>query len=123
MEVLIVEDKVELGQLWARDLESQGAVVYLATSEDAAMDVLRDEDVDMIVADLDLSGSGAIAIADYAAYRRPDARVVFVTATSFFSDGQVFTMCPNACAFLPAQTSPADLAAVVAHHGARRHKA
>ena len=60
-----------------------------------------------------------MAVADYAAYRHPDARLIFVTATSFFSDGSIFAMSPNVCAFLPARTPPEDLAAVVEFHGNR----
>ena len=40
-----------------------------------------------------------------------------ITNTSFFSDGSIFRHIPNACAFLPSATPPADLAAVVGHYG------
>lgn len=86
------------------------------------MQVLRDRMVDVIVADLDLPGSGAMAVADYAAFRQPEARVVFVTASSFFSDGAVFAAAANACACLPTGTAPGDLAQIVAHHATRPRK-
>ncbi|EAQ13089.1 response regulator [Rhodobacterales bacterium HTCC2654] len=91
----------------------------LTQTAEAGFDRLREGHVDMIVADLDLPGSGAMAVADYAAYRHPAAKVVFVTASSFFSDGLVFSMSPNACAFLPSKTPPEDLATIVSHHGDR----
>ncbi|WP_292019043.1 response regulator [Maritimibacter sp. UBA3975] len=119
VDVLIVETDADLGRLWQRHLERQGARATLVRTTETAFDRLRDGHVDMIVADLDLPGSGAMAVADYAAYRHPAAKVVFVTASSFFSDGSVFSMSPNACAFLPSRTPPEDLVAVVTHHGDR----
>ena len=58
-----------------------------------------------------LDHGSALAVADFASYRRPDCRVIFVTNTSFFSDGSIFRHCANACAYLQSQTEPADLAA------------
>ena len=37
----------------------------------------------------------AMAVADFASYRRPEARVIFVTNTSFFSDGSIFAHSPS----------------------------
>ncbi|EPX77261.1 hypothetical protein thalar_02983 [Litoreibacter arenae DSM 19593] len=42
--------------------------------------------------------------------------MVFVTSSSFFSDGSIFRYMPNACAMVPSSTLPADLAAVVEYH-------
>ncbi|MAQ84623.1 response regulator transcription factor [Psychromarinibacter halotolerans] len=117
MQVLIVESEPGLAEVWASHLRRQGAAVTTALSQDAAVQVLQNEDVDVIVLDLVLEGGSAIAVADFASYRRPEARVVFVTNTSFFSDGSIFRHIPNACAFLPSATPPADLAAVVGHYG------
>ena len=64
----------------------------------------------------DPKGSSAIALADFASYRRPDAKVIFVSSSSFFSDGSIFQLSGNAHAFLPSSTPPEDLAAVVEHH-------
>jgi DNA-binding NtrC family response regulator len=123
MRVLIVEANADLGSLWARHIERQGNEPVLVAGADAAFEAMRLRAPEVIVADLDLAEGGALAVADYAAYRHPDARVIFVTASSFFSDGSVFQHSPNACAFLPLGTSPEDLAAVVAFHGARRASA
>lgn len=124
MKVLIVESSAELGALWARVLTRNAMEVTVAATEDAAIAHLQNCDTpDIIVADLDLPGAGAMAVADYAAYRHPDARIIFVTAASFFSDGSIFAHSPNACAFLPARTAPEDLAAVVEFHGRRSRAA
>lgn len=117
MHVLIVESAPELAELWSRHLRRQGVTVTVALSEPDAVRVLQECAVDVIVLDLVLSEGSAFAVADYASYRQPAARVIFVTNTSFFSDGSIFQHIPNACAFLPCGTPPDDLAAVVDHYG------
>jgi len=116
MRVLIVESDPALAGLWRRYLERQEAEVRVATSEPEAVDALTAASVDVIVLDLVLDQGSAFAVADVARFRQPMARVIFVTNTSFFSDGSIFQHIPNACAFLPSATSPEDLAAVVDHY-------
>ena len=115
MTVLIVESEAELGRLWMRHLERLGMAVVLVHSQEAAIQALYGSDFDIIVLDLVLTGGSALAVADFASYRRPDARVIFVTNTSFFSDGSIFAHSPNACAFVQSGTPPEDLAAMVEH--------
>ena len=117
MRVLIVESDPNLGWLWKRHVERYSATVTLVGSQEEAVEHLEHEDVEIIVLDLVLTNGSAIAVADYAAYRHPEAKVVFVTNTTFFSDGSIFQHIPNACAFLPSATPPEDLAAVVEHYG------
>lgn len=118
MNVLIVESRPELAVLWQRHLERQGMFVELAASQDQAVDHLSAHDTDIIVLDLVLEGGSALAVSDFASYRWPKARVIFVTDTTFFSDGSIFNHACNACAFLPAATPPEDLAAMVEHYAA-----
>ncbi|MBE1285883.1 MAG: response regulator [Rhodobacteraceae bacterium] len=120
MNVLIVESNPDLGGLWKRHLERQGAVVTLVPSQEAAIHALYGDDYDIIVLDLVLESGSALAVADFASYRRPDARVIFVTNTSFFSDGSIFAHSPNACAFVQSGTLPEDLAAMVEHYASSR---
>ena len=116
MIVMIVEPNPDLGRLWKRHMERQGAEVHLVAGQDAAFDILRAHTVDMIVLDLVLQQGSALAISDYASYRRPKAQVIFVTNTTFFSDGSIFLHSPNACAFLQSSTPPEDLTAMVMHY-------
>lgn len=117
MQVLIVQGAAELGAIWQRHLARAGNDVFLAKDQAGAIGHLSQRPIDIIVLDLvPLSGS-ALAIADYASYRHPNARVIFVTNTSFFSDGSIFAHCANACAFLPSDTAPEDLTAMVEHYG------
>lgn len=116
MNVLIVLEKLELGAIWRRALERQGANVSLVASEVEAIELLARQKFDVIVLDVVLDKGSAFAVSDYANYKHPDARVVFVTNTSFFSDGSIFQHCSNACAFVPMATPPEDLAAMVEHY-------
>ena len=116
MEVLIVESQPELGHLWKSCLERQGMHVSLATDHDQAIEALRTNAFEMIILDLVLANGQALGIADYASYRRPEARIIFVTNTSFFSDGSIFQLSSNACAFVQSATPPEDLAAMVQHY-------
>ena len=120
MQVLIVESNPDLGGLWQRHLQRMGADVELALDQGAAIHALRMRPFDIIVLDLVLEDGAALAIADFASYRRPDARVIFVTNTSFFSDGSIFNVSSNACAFIQSGTPPEDLAAMVEHYGVSR---
>lgn len=118
MNVLIVESNPDLGGLWKAHVERlcEGRVALAATQQDAIALVLR-QPWDIIVLDLVIDGGSAMAVSDFASYRQPDAKVIFVTNTTFFSDGSIFNHCANACAFLPTTTQPEDLANMVAHYG------
>ena len=88
----------------------------MAHDAERAVRVLNHEAVDVLVINLSLDEGAALSIADYAAYRRPKAKVVFVTSKSFFSDGSIFQHATNAAVMLPEDTRPQDLAAVVEHY-------
>ena len=78
---------------------------------------LRIWDADVLILNILLAEGSALAVADYASYRLPEAQIIFVTNTSFFSDGPIFSFAPNACAFVQTATPPEDLAAMVEHYG------
>jgi DNA-binding NtrC family response regulator len=118
MRVLIVESENCLADLWQRHLERMGMDVQRCNGQTDAIWHLGEHATDIIILDLVLSDGSALAVADYASYRLPDARVIFVTSTSFFSDGSIFSFAPNACAFVRTGTKPEDLAAMVEHYGA-----
>lgn len=119
MKVLIVQSDRHLAAAWCHQLEGTGAAVRVVEDQDGATRVMHDEQVDVIVLDLMLASGSALAVADFASYRQPDCRVLFVTDTPVFSDGSIFRHCANACAYLPTTTPPSDLAAMVEHYGAR----
>ena len=64
-----------------------------------------------------LRNGSALAVADFASYRQPEAQVIFVTNSAFFSDGSIFAHSANARAMFPSSGRPSDLAAMVEHYG------
>ena len=116
MRVLIVESESVLARKWAAHLNRLGWDVRIAQDQATAIEVLQTEAVQMMLLDLDLASGSALAIADYAGFRQPQLRVVFVTNRRVFSDGSIFRHCANACAFLPTGAPVDDLAALVEHY-------
>ena len=117
MRVLIVQSNPGLSNLWTRHLERLGARVDQASTAQDALTVLQTIQFDVIVLDLVLREGSALTVADFANFSMPDANVVFVTDTTFFSDGSIFAHSANARAFLKTATPPADLAEIVCHYG------
>jgi len=117
MKVLIVQSNEHLGRIWSRHLERLSAKVTCVQTGQMALEMIENQTYDVIVVDLVLSEGSALTVADTAQFRQPDANVVFVTDTSFFSDGSIFVHSPNARAFLKSNTPPDDLAAIVEHYG------
>ncbi|WP_341366870.1 response regulator [Yoonia sp. BS5-3] len=117
MRVLIVQSNANLGGLWRRHLERLQATVTLVSTGEAALSLLEESSFDVIVLDLVLEEGSALTIADFAEFRQPEANVVFVTDTTFFSDGSIFNHSANARAFIQTATPPKDLAAIVHYYG------
>jgi len=118
MNILIVEDCSELAKLWQRALERVGAVVARSQSVTEAIYQIQSQCFDVIVTNLICDGVPTMPVADYAAYRSPKSQVIFVTNTSFFSDGSIFRLCANAAGFLQRDTPPENLAALAQHYAA-----
>lgn len=117
MRVLIVEESAQLGALWTRHLERQGAEVSLATTQNKAVQALNTAHYDVLIVDLSFSDGSTLAITDLASYRFPDISVIVVSPDNFFSSAKVFEMIPNARSCLQTTVAPDDLVAVVEHYG------
>ncbi len=117
MDVLIVTGEDELASLWGRHLERSGATVRHAVTQEVAISALDTGPVDVVILNMTLDGGSAIAVADYAGYRHPKAKVISVTNDSFFSNGAVFDLLPNVRAQVANTTPPDDLVAMVEHYG------
>ena len=117
MRVLIVEGVADLGWLWKRHLDRQGCLTDLVSGQEAAVQALRETEYDVIVLDLMIPEGSAFAVSDFASYRQPEARVIFVSRSAFFSDGSIFNHSPNARAMIPSDSPPSDLVALVEHYG------
>jgi len=116
MRILLVQHNEYLSNLWTRFLQRQGVEVVQAATQGEAINLLRFEAFDALVLDLVLPDGGAIAISDFATYRFPDVPIIAVTSTSFFSDGSIFDLIPNARSLMRTPLRPDDLAAVLEHY-------
>jgi CheY-like chemotaxis protein len=116
MHVLIVEENRDLARRWAHHLEADGFNVERLDDAHSAIAVLRRAEPRVIVVNVLLPDGGAFAIADYACYRWPDARAVFITDGLVFADGSVFRHAGNAVACLRPGIPEKDLASLVAYH-------
>ncbi|WP_296424815.1 response regulator [Yoonia sp.] len=121
MRVLIVQSNANLGELWKRHLERLDANVVLVQTGARALNLIETTVFDVIVLDLVLREGSALTVADLAQFRQPDANVVFVTDTTFFSDGSIFRHSANARAFIETTTPAKDLAEIVHHYGSVTH--
>lgn len=116
MRILIVEENPHLAKIWSAHLERQGMAVTHAQSKEHANTLLSGQSFDVAILDADIDGGRPFALADYIAYRLPQARIIFVTSTSFFSDGSIFALTPNAHACVPLDSEPSDIVSLVDHH-------
>ena len=118
MNVLIVESNPGLGSVWKSHVERMGVdCVEMVHDQDAAVHAIMVRSWDVIVLNLVLDDGGAMAVSDYASYRQPEASLLIVNSSSFFSDGSIFNHIANVRACLPASAKPEDLATMVAHYG------
>lgn len=123
MRALIVQSNCALGEIWRAHLERLGVLVDMAVDGFDAIAQIESTRFDAIVLDLMLEEGNALSVADMASFRQPDANVIFVTNTTFFSDGSIFAHSGNARALIQSGTSPKDLAQIVYHYGKDSNRA
>ena len=90
--------------------------VRLEQDQEGARAAVEERRPDLIVLNLLLTRSSAFSIADEVEVRFPCVPILFVTSTSFFSDGSVFGFYANARAHVNAATPPEDLTAIVEYY-------
>ena len=115
MRVLIVQDNADLGRIWCRFLARQNLDVHLVTKQVEACEALRTDAYDALVLEPILEGESGFAIADFAVMMHPDIQIIAVTKSSFFSEGSVFDLIPNARGLMRVPLRPDDLAALLEH--------
>lgn len=93
--------------------------VAVALTAAEAIEQLQASAFDALVLDVDVVD--ALGAADFAAYRWPEMPVIPVSAQTFFSDGAIFEIMPNARSVLREPLNLSDMAAVTSHY-ARRYR-
>lgn len=121
MRALIVQRNKDLGGVWQRHLKRLEVDVTLVQDTATALSQITEERFDVVVLDLVPAEGHALVVADLIRFRQPLANVVFVTDTTFFSDGSIFHYAANARALVKTATPPQDLAAIVHHYAATAH--
>lgn len=116
MKVLLVQNNQDLSNLWSDFLRRNGVEVVQAATQSEAVDHINFDTFDALILDVVLPDGGAIAISDLATYRQPDVPIIAVTSTSFFSDGSIFELIPNARSLMRTSLRPDDLVAVLDHY-------
>lgn len=115
MRVLVAQDNRDLGSIWVRFLRRQGVDAVLATSEPEAIALMEHESFDALILEPVMCGGSGLCVADMAAFRYPEMPVIAVTKSSFFADGSIFSLIPNARGFLRTPVNPSDLVAYLDH--------
>jgi len=115
MNILVVQDNTDLGEIWSRFLTRRGMEVDLASTEAEAIELLSSQDYDCMIVEPALKDGGGIPVTDFATYRNPDISILAVTKSTFFSDGSIFAMIPNARGFLRTPVRPDDIGAYMDH--------
>ncbi|NNU79600.1 response regulator [Halovulum dunhuangense] len=115
MRVLVVHENGDLCGIWARFLKRSGFSVKVATSPADAEYQLASADFDVLVVEPELEGHGGLSVADMATFRNPEIRILAVTASSFFSEGTIFDLIPNARGVLRTPVRLEDLGAYIDH--------
>jgi DNA-binding NtrC family response regulator len=116
---LVFHESRSLATVWARFLEREGLDASVALTAAEAIEALRGGAFDAVV--LDVDAVDALGVADFAAYRWPEMPVIPVSAQTFFSDGAIFEIMPNARSVLREPLNLSDMAAVTSHY-ARRYR-
>lgn len=100
-------------------MERQGATVCFVSSSNAATDALNCQKFDALVINIAMANSAILAVSDLAGYKNPDIAIITVTSGSFFSDGSIFKLIPNACGCVGGDVPPKDLADIVSHYASK----
>ncbi len=116
MRVLLVQNNRGLSDFWTASLLRRGYSVTQVFTQAEAIAKLRFDRFDVLILDIVLPDGGAIAISDFATYKHPDVPIIAVTSSSFFSDGSIFELIPNARSLMRTPLRPDDLAAVLDHY-------
>jgi CheY-like chemotaxis protein len=77
--ILIVDDEPGVLEVTAAALADSGYELLLASDAEAALALLRDNEVDLLLTDIVMPGDGGLALADAAKQLRPALRVVYTS--------------------------------------------
>ena len=115
LRVLVVEDDAILRDLWIEVFRAAGHEVAGAESAGDARSSLLARRFDVAVLDLHLGSESGLSVATLAAYTNPDCKVIMITGSSLFANGELFEMAPAVSTVLRKPVPIDELLAVSEH--------
>lgn len=119
MRVLVVEDDERLRDLWVLAIEGAGASAEAVSSATSARKLLLTEAFDLVLLDLNLGQESGLSVSTLAGYVNPDCRIVVVTGSQLFPNGELFSMDPSIVTVLRKPVDLRELTAVCEHQAER----
>ncbi|SFI39699.1 Response regulator receiver domain-containing protein [Albimonas pacifica] len=123
MRCLIVEDYVELAELWRLELADLGFEAVAVHSAEAAFAHMLLTPFDLVIADLGLPDGSGLTVAQSAAIRAPGAAVIVVTGQADYPHGELFGMSTNIVAVFRKTSDLNDMLAFADHLRVKRARA
>ena len=115
MRVLVVEDDAVLRHLWSEVFTEAGHDVTGVESVGEARVRLLSGRYDVALLDLHLGSESGLSVAMLATYANPDCKVIMITGSSLFANGELFEMAPSVATVLRKPVSIDELLAVSEH--------
>lgn len=115
MKVLVVEDDANLETLLVSVFEEAGHEVTGVTDAKKARNILLTSQFDVVVLDLHLGDESGLSIATLSTYTNPNCRIVMITGSSLFANGELFELAPTITSILRKPVHIDELLAVSEH--------
>ncbi|MGB0661619.1 MAG: response regulator [Mangrovicoccus sp.] len=115
MNILIVEDDPNLRKLWALVFEERDHRVWSVEMVSDAGRLLTQHCFDLVLLDLYLGRETGLEVAALAHQENPACRIVVVTGSSVFPNGELFEMAPGIASVLRKPVDIEHLVAVCDH--------
>ena len=122
MRALLLEDDEATRTLYRECIECAGHEVLACGTIKEALDVLRTNEVDLLVIDLLIGDTNSLGLAQYAGYAAPLADIILVTGSQRFAKGEVLSEYPGINWVLRKPLPVSDLEAFVSHAEYRMEK-
>jgi DNA-binding response OmpR family regulator len=113
--ILVVEDDAALRELWVEVFREAGHDVAGVQSVGEARTCLLAARYDVAILDLHLGSESGLSIAMLAAYANPNCRVIVITGSSLFANGELFDLAPSVSTVLRKPVAIDELLAVSEH--------
>ncbi|TYB87231.1 MAG: response regulator [Kosmotoga sp.] len=84
VKILIVDDEENMRFLLKEELEEEGYEVYNAASGEEALEVFRDNEIDVATIDIEMPGMDGRELAGRLRKEKPEIKILFLTAYSHY---------------------------------------